>query len=324
MGQLGELLELMATARRRYRTVSATLYEHFDDRIARRDEEASGYGHDALTELVVAQPDRARMERRVVPGGLELLVVLDGSRRSTYSVDWGASVDEQWDDDMRPTLGAAAELLDPLPLIGALEMTSVERGSRNGREVFLVTAIPRFPLPPSVGSTDREELVVDAERGVVLELVGWIGRSPARTLELRNVQFDLELAPDAFEFTLPPEEEVSGLGLRDAAALASFPLWALPRPAQQITYRGARPDRGRPESVTLEYTDVLLVETPAGGGLLWTSYEPPRHATRGGRSYVLLPGRVYFTVEETTIQLAAENADDEQLLDLAEALVRLN
>jgi outer membrane lipoprotein-sorting protein len=326
MGQLGDLLELMATARSRYRALSATLYERFDPRIAWRDEEASGYGHEAVVELVVAQPDRARVERRAAPGGLELLVVLDGSRRSTYSPDWGARVDEQWDDDMRPTLGAAAELLDPMPLIGALEMTSVERGSRNGREVFHVTAIPRFPLPPSLGSTDREELVVDAERGVVLELVGWIGRSPARTLELRDVQYDLELGLDAFEFTLPPKEEVSGLGLRDAAALASFSLWALPRPAQQITYRGARPDRGRPESVALEYTDVLLVETSAAEGkaFIWTSYEPPVEVTRGGRSYTVLPGRVYFALEGTMIQLAAENVGEEQLLDLAEALVRLD
>jgi hypothetical protein len=205
-------------------------------------------------------------------------------------------------------------------------MTSVERGSRDGRDVFRATAEPRFPLPPSLGLADREELLVDAERGVVLELVGWIGRSPARTLELRKVQFDLELGPDIFEFALPPEEEVSGLGLRDAAALASFPLWALPRPVQQITYRGARPDRGRPESVAIEYTDVLLVETSAadGAAFAWTSYEPPVEVTRGGRAYTVLPGRAYFALEKTMIQLAAENADDEQLLDLAETLVRLD
>src|SRR5205085_2667475 len=83
-------------------------------------------------------------------------------RRRTYSPDWGARVQEQWNDDMRPTLGAAAELLDPMPLIGALEMTSVERGSRNGRDVFRATATPRFPLPASLGVADREELVVDA------------------------------------------------------------------------------------------------------------------------------------------------------------------
>lgn len=324
MSELGELLELMATARSRYRTVSATLYERFDRRIAWRDEDASGFGHRAVGELVVEQPDRARMERRVLNGGLELLVVLDGRRRSTYSPDWGARVQEQWNDDMRPTLGAAAELLDPMPLIGALEMTSVERGSRDGRDVFRATAKPRFPLPPSLGLADREELVVDAERGVVLELVGLIGRSPSRTLELRKVQFDLELGPDAFTFALPPEEEVSGLGLRDAAALASFPLWALPRPVQQITYRGARPDRGRPESVTLEYTDVLLVETSAADGAAFTSYEPPVDVTRGGRSYTLFPGRAYFGLEGTTIQLAAANADGDQLLDLAEALVRVD
>jgi hypothetical protein len=106
-----------------------------------------------------------------------------------------------------------------------------------------------------------------------------------------------ELGRDVFTFALPPEEEVSGLGLRDAAALASFPLWALPRPVQQITYRGARPDRGRP---------------------------PPVDVTRGGRSDTLFPGRAYFVLEATTIQLAAANADGDQLLDLAEALVRLD
>src|ERR671931_1519644 len=182
MGELGELLELMATARSRYQTVRATLYERFDHRIAWRDEEASGYGHEMVGELFVAQPDRARIERRAATGGLEILVVLDGSRRSTYSPDWGARVDEQERGDVREELGAAAELLDPMPLIGALEMTSIERGSRNGRDVFHVAAIPRFPLPQPLGTTDREELVVDAERGVVRELIGWIGRSPARTL----------------------------------------------------------------------------------------------------------------------------------------------
>jgi outer membrane lipoprotein-sorting protein len=326
MGQLGELLELMATARSRYRTVSATLYERFDHRIAWRDEEASGYGHEALTKLVVAQPDRARIERRAATGELELIVVLDGSRRSTYSADWGASVDEQRRRDVREELGAAAELLDPMPLIGALEMTSVERESRNGRHVFRIVARPRFPLPPTLGTADEEELVVDAERGVVLELVGLIKDSPSRVLELRDVQFDAEPAADTFTFAVPAEEEVSGLGLRDAVGLVSFPLWALPRPVQHITYRGARPDLGRPESITLEYTDVLLVETAAadGAAFVWTSYEPARDVKRRGRSYVLLPGRAYFTLEGTTIELAAEDADDEQLLDLAETLVQVD
>jgi len=320
MGELGELLEVMATARSRYETVSATLYERFDHRIAWRDENASGYGHEMVGELLFAQPDRARVERRAAAGGLELLVVFDGSRMSTYSSDWGARVAEQWDGQIREELGAAAELLDPLPLIGALEMTSIERD----RDLFRVAARPRFPLPPSLGTADREELVVDAERGVVLALVGLIKGTPSRTLELRDVRFDVDLPPDVFTFALPPEEEVSGLGLRDAAALASFPLWALPRPVQQITYRGARPDRGRPESVTLEYTDVLLVETSAADGAAFTSYEPPVDVTRGGRSYTLFPGRAYFVLEGATIELAAANVDDEQLLDLAEALVRVD
>ena len=75
--------------------------------------------------------------------------------------------------------------------------------------------------------------------------------------------------------------------------------------------------------MTLEYTDVLLVETSAADGAAFTSYEPPVDVTRGGRSYTVLPGRAYFGLEGTIIQLATENADEEQLLDLAEALVRV-
>ena len=324
MGALGELLELMATAHRRYRTLSATFYERFDDRIARRDEEASGYGHEILGELFVAQPDRAKIERRDTSGGLDALVVLDGSETSTYSPDWGATVREQQADDVRSALGLVAELLDPMPLLGALEMTSPEREMVDGRDVFRVAASPRFPLPAALGIADQEVLVVDAERGVVLELVGLIKGSPARMLVLRDVRFDVEPAADTFTFVVPPDEEVSGLGLRDAARLASFPLWALPRPAQQITYRGARPDRGRPESVTIEYTDVLLVETPGVAGLTWTSYEPPREVRRRKRAYCLVGERVLFHLDGTGIELSSGDADDERLLDLAEALVRVD
>jgi len=244
--------------------------------------------------------------------------------RSTYSADWGAEVGEQQRGDVREELGAAAELLDPMPLLGVLEVRSIDRRRRDGHDVFQVVARPRFPLPESLGTADEEELVVDAERGVVLELRGLIRGSQARTLELRDARFDVEPEPDAFRFAVPAEEEVSGLGLRDAARLASFPLWALPRPVQQITYRGARPDRGRPESVTLEYTDVLLVETSAADGAAFTSFEPPVDVTRGGRSYTLFPGRAYFGLEGTAIELAAADADGDQLVDLAEALVRVD
>jgi hypothetical protein len=211
-----------------------------------------------------------------------------------------------------------------MPLLGALEMTAPKRETIEGRDVLRVRGRPRFPLSPALGIADREELVVDAERGVVLELVGLIKRSPARTLALRDIRFDVEPAADTFTFSLPPDEEVSGLGLRDAAQLASFPLWALPRPAQQITYRGARPERGRPESVTIEYTDVLLVETSGAAGLTWTSYEPPREVRRGKRPYCLVGGRVLFHLDGTGIELSSQGADDERLLDLAEALVRVD
>jgi hypothetical protein len=323
VGDLGDVLELMATARRRYRTLQATLHESCDERIARRDDESPGHARAAISELFVAYPDRLRIERRGLDGSFESLVVLDGWQRSTYSADWGAEVREQSANDVRWALGAAGELLDPMRLIGVLEILSVERDRRDGRDVFRLYAKPRFALPRALGTADFDELVVDAERGVVVELVGFIGASPARTLELRGLRFDAEPAAETFVLTVPPEEEVSGLGLRDAARMASFPLWALPRPAQQITYRGARPSRGRPESVTIDYADVLLVETRGDEAVAVTAYAPPRSVDRGGRSYVVLPGRAIFTLDGTTISMTATDADDETLLDLAEALVPL-
>ncbi len=66
MSQLGELLELMATARRRYRTLSATLHERFDEAIVERDEDMSPFSFATVSELFYASPDRLRDCRRGV------------------------------------------------------------------------------------------------------------------------------------------------------------------------------------------------------------------------------------------------------------------
>ena len=317
--------QLMRAAPERYRTLTATLYESYDDRIVARDEDLSGYGYEAVTDLVVAPPDRLWAARRSPGGELELLVVLDGRQRYMYSAGWGGHVEEQQPGDLQWALGPAGELLDPAALAGALEPTSVWRMHEHERDVFVVQATPRKRLPRSLGTADEEELVVDAERGVVIRLVGSIGFVAARTLELQDVRFDVDLPDEAFRFAPPDADDVSGLDLAAAAALASFRLWALRRPPLEITFRGARPDRDRPESVRIEYADVSLVETstrawaghPVGKGT-------PRRVDRAGRAHFLTPGGLWLAVEGTSITLESPGADDERLLELAEALVRVD
>ncbi len=160
--------------------------------------------------------------------------------------------------------------------------------------------------------------------GVVLRLVGFVGRAPAREHELLDAVVDAELPPDTFTFQLPADEEVSGLGLSEAARLASFPVWALPRPAQQITFRPAGPARRRPESVTIEYVDSMLVEMAAGEDFAFgrRSDEPPRRLERGGRVYAVVGGELWFALDGTLVMLAAAG-EPEGLVDVAESLLRV-
>ena len=324
----------MHTASRRQRTVTARLREWQDARLLREldyerwPDEAENRRmvtgrREVITHLALARLDKVRLERRREGGDLLCLVVLDGARRASYTAEWGAEVDYQSDDDVRWVLGSAAHLLDPSSLLAALELRAERRDTLAGRRVVVAAGRERPSVVSPLGPAEEHELWVDEERGAVLRVVGYAAGRQARVHELLDVVFDVEIGDDVFEFA-PPAEEVHGVGLSEAARLASFAVWALPRVAQEITYRPARREQGRPESLTILYSDVMLVETPAHEAGGWTSYEPPRAIERSGRTYFLTEGSIDFALEETAVSITSPDATHDDLFDLVDCLVRVD
>lgn len=337
MGELGDLLELMHTASRRYRTVRATFREWRDETLVKRIEERVGGGEDAenrrsakgkhevLTRLSFAKPDRLRIERETTDGDLAVLVVLDGRRRYSYVADWGTEVEDQKQGDAPWVLGSAADLLNPAPLLASLDLDAPRRDEVAGRAVLRARARERGRLAWPFGPADEHELCVDAERGVVLRLSGLVDKEPARVHELLQPVFDSDFPPGTFEFEVPEDGEISGLAPQDVARLATFTIWALPGLAQQITYRPPDPRRGRVESVTIEYAESMLVQVSADDGAVvgWTSYEPPQRVEQDGRSYWVANGQLWFAAGDTFVSLSAPGVAPNELIGLAESLVRV-
>lgn len=334
MTELGDLLEAMHTAHRRYRSLTATFHEFVDrelDRHAAQMYEAwedEGENHAWIEQLdtysrLVLDPPRLRIERDPDDHLAEATrVILDGARRFFDSPGWGAEVGDQTVDDLARALGPALHLLAPASLLAPLELTAPTRTEVDGRTAWHVHATPRWPLPWPLGGADEHELWVDVERGVVLRLVGLILGSAVRVHELQDIRFDVTVPVETF--TLPPtSSEITGLGLREVTRLASFDLWALPLPVQNVTYRPAR-GLQRPEVVTLEYDGLLLVETPVHDRTTYVPIEEPHIADAAGRQYVVTNGRLVMWADGTQVELQAPGLDETRLVEVAETLTKLD
>jgi hypothetical protein len=325
---LGELLEAIHGARRSLGSVEGTLREWRDERLVVR----LGWDHDAdevyddrrwpaeeereqLTDFKLALPDRLRVETRVPGGPVTSIVVCDGSRRGTWFADWGAEVEDQNPRDVSWALGSVGRLLDPSWLLGLLEFDS-PRQTREYGPALVARGLPRYPLPWPFSPADEHELVVDPARGTVIRLAGLQRRNEVLVHEFVELEHDPTF--DEESFVLPTGGVVSGLGLPEAAALAGFGLWALPRPVLNVTYR---PEPV--ESVTLEYDDALVVLTPASVPQGFVSWGEPESIERGGRTYWLESQAVVFFTDDALIRLSHWSATGEELIDLAEALVRV-
>jgi hypothetical protein len=130
-----------------------------------------------------------------------------------------------------------------------------------------------------------QELLVDAERGVLLRLVSLLDEQPFAISEFTSIVFDDDIPEHVFVFEAPPGVEVHDAGERlsraltlpldEAARLAPFSVFAFDEvpPDWTMTVHLMRPDSvyNWPASVSIHYTDgmsrlsIHISEQAAGG-----------------------------------------------------------
>jgi outer membrane lipoprotein-sorting protein len=285
MSDVGALLELLYTARDRWRTVRVTVsdWTHLErshlayERYLERTQGIQGpsiavgtYGEGAgrhprelsfVSRIWLEGQGRFREERE----GQDLTLAFDGERAVIYSPDSGVIEHES----VRPT---ADSLFDPALLIPALALAERGESTVAGRRTLVVEATPRLPgLPPTdlvPYGCDGVTLQLDAERGVVLRLEARLDGEPVHVLEVTEIAFDEELPDAVFRFELPAGETVrtaaeaypyANVTLEQAARAAAFTVWAPARlPGRWHTHVIHRPATERPtlaETVTMLFSD---------------------------------------------------------------------
>lgn len=256
MSELGELLELLVRPGERFHSVRGTLRHG-----------GGPDGSETVTRFWLERPDRVRVERDG-PGGRDVFVD-DGEREWHYTPVSGATVHPS----QRAVIHGFELLLDPVPLAGLLVLDPAGRTVRGGREGIRARARARwagsgselFPWPAE--DADAYDLVVDAERGVVLRLASLLDGEPREVSELTEIAFDEELPPDTFVFSPPPGEQVRELSpglpraeeltLAEAAGRAPFVLLVprrSPEGAELSVFLAPGDERaGEPAGVGLRY-----------------------------------------------------------------------
>jgi outer membrane lipoprotein-sorting protein len=378
MSELGDLLVLLHGARGRTSTVRATVRTWRHDgrmreamaRSARRgsavmyagdgDEDAGRDPVEGLVRVWLAPPDRAREEREGGDG--EGFGVRRGELWWHYNPLSGATSNEDQPDVGGGTADELWWLIDPAPVIGLLDFDRIAPGSRAGRDVVRVRAVPRtlaegddWPLM-RLGAFGADELLldVDAERGALLRIESRFEGQPLVVSEVTGIAFDEAFADDVFVFTPPPGEQVRsiadqfpvqrGLTIEQAVARAPFSLWIPARlPAGWETEIAFAAENDRPPMaphVHLSYRapdgthTVSIAESPADHPGEHSDYEharpnPWQQTERDGRQMQIREpaetwqaAQVRLELDGTRILMHSGDLDAGWLADLACGLVR--
>jgi len=362
----GDLLELMHGATGRVRSVQAEiverrrpeLLERAFRRFAERVEMArgGGYFHIPLGGVspgeqadehvwrveLSAEAGRFRQERRGPDA--EHVLVVDGERWWSWSPAFGLRSHE---DERGVHHDGGLDLLDPSGFLSgyaleqAGEAVAAGRPTRRIRVRSTSSRHRPFDLEPGI---EEAELLLDAERGLVLRRAELVDGEEAFVREVEQIAYDEALPPEVFVFELPAGASAQGRAepqvttVDAASTLASFPVFKLdPVPPEwrvQAVYVAATAHPTLPDSVTLLYSrpdggqHLQIRETtrehelPAIGG--------ERRFERGDRSYTALgperpasrePAELIFAIEATQIRMSSSELPLERLLEHAEQLV---
>jgi outer membrane lipoprotein-sorting protein len=372
MTELGELLALLHSAPRSYERLEAEFRAWCHTERAHEAAEASaeaspGYGgfvelgmedddyddqgpeSERVVRVWVDRPDRIRIERSG-DGEEDSIVVRVGPRQWSYHKGWGAVVSDE--DDMGAYSDELTRSLDPSPFIGRLDFDLHGRGTRAGREVLLVRAVPRvsggFPswdLDALGEGADEYELEVDAERGILLRAEARREGLPFELIEATSVAFDGAISAETFVFEPPAGEEVRRLGDVTPDSGIAVPLHEA---VQRVPFKVFVPSRV-PSDWMLTVMFAAGVEQLPSGGVVALMYRSPDaavslsiHQRADDRSRELPPERIErdgvpmwlrrrseewpqtqlaLTLEGTAIDLFSTELDVESVIELATRLV---
>jgi hypothetical protein len=126
-------------------------------------------------------------------------------------------------------LGGLDGLLDPLPLLASLRLEAVERTRWEGRPAIRLGGTLRPGMGHRIfgqglaGWADRYDLLMDAERGVLLHAAALLDGEPFALAEMLQPVFNESLAEELFRFTAPPGVPV--LPLRPAGESSGGRSW---------------------------------------------------------------------------------------------------
>jgi len=308
----------------------------------------------------LAPPDRLREELVMTHDGEPGVAVMVhvGATWWSYTPLGGAQTNAGSPDSVLSAHLQRA-LLDPAQLLASRVFEIVGPAAWAGRPAVRVMVTPSAR---EVFSWERgihvpewpQELLVDAERGILLRCVNLLDGEPFSTVEFLSVAFDEEFPDDTFVFAPPDGEEVidvhrppSGqrgpIPLRKAVERAPFRIFipsAVPDDWRMHVYFSEQDERDRwPAAVHVHYTsenpalNVNLNEHAAGGmdipssgpdGSQWlvrhTGHGPlriwePEEAERG------MPRIAMIEIAGTRIQISTDDLDADAIAKLAESLV---
>ncbi len=235
MGELGNILELMHGAGGRFESVRAVVrewrhralaeraIERYDEQLRRRGDTArvlvsrrrGGAAppptRTTITRVWWQKPDRVRLEHADPEEAW--FEVAAGERWWSYGPRRGAV-----SNDGHPELRSTAQetpfpqLFEPALVIPTLDLEPIGPATHAGRPALRLRASEREvdhrSAPVLPWGADAHELLVDAERGVLLRLVSFIEGEQFALSELEQVAFDEQHPPETFVFRPPPGVEV--------------------------------------------------------------------------------------------------------------------
>jgi outer membrane lipoprotein-sorting protein len=301
--------------------------------------------------LWIARPDKVRAE---FAGGHEdtVAAVVDGRTWWSWSPSTGAQTNEGR-ENAETGVGPGIALVRPAVILPAVDLEIRRRTTRLGRSAYEVLALPTSSddeeenpgLLHGIGSGAEEyELLVDAERGVLLRTEARLRGRPFVVLEMDGVAFDEEFPADTFTLKPPAGESFEAfpvsrsLLLEELPAAVGFtvlvPERTLDDAQVDVMIEPALPRYGVPEHASITYhtfdqdrpgTFLALRESaqpmPVPDEIGWRDVE----GFRVEEDRRMAPATIKVRLERlgTHVELSSRDLSVEQLLEVGRSLVPL-